>query len=180
MSDSMKEQLVKLGLVKPGRKPRGSGGSNQQAKKHGGARGKPVGSAELSLDQAYRLRKKEEKETAESMGQKKRADDLLRKQVNSKIQAIVDQHALNDKSAAIKRSFLYKGRIRSVLVTAQQIKWLNKDRLGVVFLRGSYFLLEPAIVEQVRAISTDHVPDLASGGDSDLDGDHPVPDDLVW
>ena len=59
---------------------------------------------------------------------------------------------------------MYKGRIRSVLVTPEQLRSLNEGELGLVFLRGSYFLLKPEIVEQVRSISPDHVPALDAGG----------------
>ncbi len=91
----------------------------------------------------------------------------------------MEQHKLNDPGAELKRNFLYKGRIRSVRVTPQQLKSLNDGELGLAFLRGSYFILKPEIVEQVRAISADHIPELA-GGDEQGDEDHPVPDDMVW
>ena len=112
--------------------------------------------------------------------QQKRADDLLRRQVNAKIQLLVDAHALNDKKAERKRNFLYKGRIRSVLVTPQQMKALNAGALGVVFIRGNYILMLPEHVEEVRTISADHVPDLSGHGQDQEEGAFKVPDDLSW
>ena len=160
MSNSLKDQLISLGVAKKTKSAKDKAGSGKKpvrAKRAG-----KKGGSELSLDQAYRMRQKEEKETAEAKRQKKRADDLLRRQINGKIQAIVDAHALNDRKAEIKRNFLYKGRIRSVLVTPEQLKALNADELGVVFLRGNYVVMLPEHVEEVRKISADHIPDLGS------------------
>ena len=172
MSDSLKDQLLALGLAKKHKpKPR------KQAKKVKN----PATDAGISLDQAYRLRQKEEKQLAHTKKENKRLEDLKRRQVNRQIQDLVDAHALNDKKAEVKRNFVYKGRIRSVLVTPEQLKALNVGDLGVVFLRGNYVLMLPEHVELVRAISGDHVPDLGGGEpDDEVDEDHKVPDDLIW
>lgn len=177
MGDSLKEQLIALGLAKPGgdRKPKAGRKPAVRRKPQKRDRG------QLSLDEAYRLRQREEKRSAAEKKARKRAEDILRRQINAKVQGIVEAHALNDKAAELKRSFLYKGRIRSVLVTPEQLAALNAGELGVVFLRGSYFVMLPEHVESVREISADHVPELGSGGDeTDEEGEFPVPDDLVW
>ncbi len=172
MNDSLKDQLIALGLAeKP--KPK-----KHKARERPARAGKQKAPGEVPLDQAWRMRKQEEKSTAEAKRQEKRAQDLLRRQINGQIQKLVDAHALNDKKAEIKRNFLYKGRIRSVLVTPEQLKALNAGELGVVFLRGNYTLMLPEHVEAVRKISADHIPEL--GSDSDDEGEFPVPDDLVW
>ncbi len=134
----------------------------------------------MSLSKAYHLRSRDDKQAVQAKRQQKRADDLLRRQVNAKIQLLVDAHALNDKKAERKRNFLYKGRIRSVLVTPQQMKALNAGALGVVFIRGNYILMLPDHVEEVRTISPDHVPDLSGNGQDQEDGAFKVPDDLSW
>jgi uncharacterized protein YaiL (DUF2058 family) len=73
---------------------------------------------------------------------------------------------------------MFKGRIRKIYVTAEQLKALNSGDLGIVYLSGGYHLLPAEQVESVRQLSAQHVPDLSVG--SDEDGDYPVPDDLVW
>jgi uncharacterized protein YaiL (DUF2058 family) len=166
MGNSLKDQLIALGLA------------DQPKRSKPGRAGRKQAGPELSLDRAYRLRRKEEKETAAAKRHEKRAEDLLRRQVNGQIQKLVDAHALNDRTAEVKRNFLYKGRIRSVLVTPAQLRALNAGELGLVFLRGNYILMLPEHVEEVRRISADHVPEL--GGGSSEDEEFPVPDDLVW
>lgn len=177
MSDSLKDQLISLGLAKkePPRKKR-----KKPARKQG-ARGKGKG-GEISLDAAYRARNKDEKQTAEQAKAEKRAEDLRRRKINKEIQTIVDEHRLNDEKAELKRNFIYKGRIRSVLVNEQQLKQLNEGGLALIFLRGNYHVVEPGIAEQVQKLSADHVPDLSASvaEEEEEEGDHPVPDDLVW
>ena len=181
MSDSLQDQLKALGLAKEKKKVVKKARKPHPAKQRPARRPPVKSDSEMSLDQAYRLRQKEEKKTAHNKKEHKRLLDLQRRQINLKLQGLVADHALNDKKAEVKRNFLYKGRIRSVLVTPEQLKALNAGELGLVFLRGNYILMLPKHVEQVRAISADHVPDLGgSEPDDDGDDEHKVPDDLVW
>jgi hypothetical protein len=178
MGDTLKDQLIALGLAaaedskkkhrrKPARKSRPPANAKEQG-------------SEMSLDAAYRLREKDERKAAEQKKLQKQEQDRLRRKINAEIQQIVDAHALNDPAAELKRNFLYKGRIRSVAVTKEQLQALNSGSLGVVFVRGGYYLLKPEQVEAARAISADHVPDLGADDQQDADEEFPVPDDLMW
>lgn len=171
---TLQDQLRELGLANKPERSRGQSRKKSRAKK-------PADSG-MSLDQAYRLREREEKQAIRQKKEQKRLEDLQRRRVNKQIQELVDAHALNDKQAEIKRNFLYKGRIRSVLCTPEQLKALNAGELGVVFLRGNYILMLPEHVELARIISEDHIPDLGADSPEDPDeGDQfKVPDDLVW
>jgi uncharacterized protein YaiL (DUF2058 family) len=170
MSESLKDQLIALGLARE--KPVKSG-------KRGGGNKPRRRTGDVPLEQAYLLRDKAEQQHAQAKKQKKREEDLLRRQLNAQIQTLVEAHALNDRNAELKRNFMYKGRIRSVLVTAEQLNALNAGDLGVVFLRGGYYVMAPEHVEAVRSLSAEHVPDLGAG-QADGDEEVPVPDDLVW
>lgn len=180
MSNSLKDQLIALGLSKAPRK--GQQRKNQQSK----SRNQPTpkqsknvkNDESVSLAQAYQIRASEEQSAADKARQKKIAADRKRRETNKKIKAIVKAHRLNDPKAELARNFTYKQRIRKITVTQDQLKALNSGQLGVVYLSGSYHLMAPEYVESVRQLSPEHVPDLA--GDHEEDGEHPVPDDLVW
>ena len=189
MSQSLQDQLVSLGLAKeeqarkkPAGKPRGKGqvakGKGKGAGRRGKGKGAPAGPDGISLEQAYRIKAREEKAEQERSRQRKRAEDLKRQKLNQEIRPIVEAHAVNDPEAELKRNFLYKGRIRSVAVNADQLRAVNAGELGIVYLTGRYFLLPPEHVAKVREISDEHVPDL--GGDEPEDEEFPVPDDLIW
>lgn len=183
MSDSLKDQLIALGLAEDKPKPKRRNAHRKPRRQKGG--GKPAagggrkGDGEISLDQAWKLKARDEKQAAAESKARKLEIERERRRINGEIKALVEAHRLNDPKAEVKRHFTYKDRIRSVLVTPGQLAELNAGELGLVFLRGHYHLVKADIAEKARAISAEHVPDLGAAADEG-DGDHPVPDDLVW
>ncbi len=175
MSESLKDQLRALGLS-PKR------GSQKPVKPHKAGKKTAHGksdSGELSLDQAYRLRHKQERRQKEQAIAHKRAQERQRREINQRVLSLVKLHAVRDDAAEIKRNFIYKGRIRSVLVTTGQLQAINDGELAVVYLSGNYHLMASDKVEEVRQFAPDHVPDLR-GADIEGEQEHPVPDDLTW
>lgn len=157
MSESLKDQLRALGLA--------------NARKSGGS--------DLSLDQAYRLRNRQERQEKEQAIARKLERERQRREINQKTRALIKAYAVRDEAADHKRNFLYKGRIRSVLATADQLREINEAKLGVVYLSGNYYLMPSDKVEEVRQFAPEHVPDLR-GADSEGEQEYPVPDDLTW
>ncbi|MEE4174731.1 MAG: DUF2058 family protein [Xanthomonadales bacterium] len=180
MSDSLQDQLLALGLAKEKpRKSRSKPGSRRKGGGRGaGKSGKAGKGGEISLDAAYRARAREEKSKVEQAKAEKRAQDLERRRINGEVQKLLDGHALNDREGELKRNFLYKGKIRSVRVNADQLRALNAGDLALVFLRGDYLVVKPEVADQVRTLSPDHVPDL--GSEDPGEEEFPVPDDIVW
>lgn len=175
MSDSLKDQLRALGLAPKPKQPR-----HNKTRKH---RSQPTKAkrdgSDISLDQAYRLRGKQERQLKEQAIARKRELERQRREINQKIKALIHTHGVRDDAASIKRNFLYKGKIRTVLVTPSQMADINSSQLGVAYLSGNYHLLPVTIIKEVSQISPDHVPDLA-GAESAEEQEHPVPDDLTW
>jgi uncharacterized protein YaiL (DUF2058 family) len=175
MSESLKDQLLALGLAAkktpPARK-------KQRKAKQPAARSQNKG-GEIPLDQAYRIREKEERVKKEQAVAQKREQERQRRLVNQRIKAAVKEHAVRDPEADTKRNFIYKGRIRSVLATREQIREINSGSLGVVYLSGNYHLMPIEHIEEIRTFAPDHIPDL-QGADIEGEEDNPVPDDLIW
>ena len=175
MSNSLKDQLLALGLAPKKTKP--------QPQKHQKTRPKAVkpkkSNAEISLDQAYRIRNKEERQQKEKAIELKREQERQRRETNKKIKALIQENAIRDPAAENKRSFLYKGRIRSVLATPEQISNITAGTIGVVYLSGSYHMLPADKIEEIRQFAPDHIPDL-SGAEHAEEEENPVPDDLIW
>jgi uncharacterized protein YaiL (DUF2058 family) len=191
MNDSLKDQLIALGLAqdkprkrRPGTTSRGRGrgqkGNGPATAKAAGRKARGAPADGISLEQAWRERQREEKRTREAAREAKLAEERRRRRLNQEIGELVEGKALNDAAAELKRNFVYKGKIRSVRVTAEQLEALNEGRLALVFLRGSYLVVEPGLAEAVRKLSAEHVPNLSGPSAEDEDGDHPVPDDLIW
>jgi len=180
MSESLKDQLRALGLApKPSNVPAKKPGRTRKANSRKAHVARRSDKVDISLDQAYRIRHKQEKLQKEQAIAQKREQERQRREINQKIKALIREFAVRDESADAKRNFLYKGRIRSVLTTPAQLREINEGQLGIVYLSGNYHLLPSAKVDEVRAFSPEHVPDL-TGAESEDDGEHPVPDDLIW
>jgi uncharacterized protein YaiL (DUF2058 family) len=185
MSESLKDQLRALGLAPKQQKrsqtkssrPKKPGAHKAATREKGS--GNPEGGADISLDQAYRIRSRQERQQKEQAAARKREQERLRRETNQKIKILIREHAVRDKAADTKRNFLYKGRIRSVLTTPEQLRDINDGKLGVVYLSGNYHLMPFEKIEEVRAFAPDHVPDL-SGAESKGEEEFPVPDDLIW
>jgi uncharacterized protein YaiL (DUF2058 family) len=179
MSDSLQDQLLALGLA------RDSGKKKRQAtsRKPGKPKPKPaVGGdkqpAEFSLEKAYTLKRRDEQKQADNARKKKLAVDRQRRLLNNEIRNIVQAHRLNRKDAEIGRNFIFKGRIRKIHVSPEQLKALNAGELGIAYLSGAYHLLANEQVEAVRLLSAEHVADLST--ENEDDGEHPVPDEVKW
>ena len=180
MGDSLQDQLRALGLAtsQPGRGRKDNKPAHKSGKRGTGNK-RPRSGGELSLDEAYALRQREEQRQAQRAQQKKREEDQRRRQLNKAIRGIVASGRRNREDAEIARNFMFHGRIRKVYVTAEQQQALTAGTLGIVYLSGGYHLLEPDALAAVRQISTEHVVDLGLEAVED-DPEHPVPDDLIW
>lgn len=175
MSESLKDQLRALGLTPKKTSPVSTKPSKPRKK----STRRKSGNGEPSLDQAYRLRSQQERQQKEQAIALKREQERQRREVNQKITALIKTSAVRDEAADTKRNFVYKGRIRSVLVTLDQLREINSGTLGVVYLSGNYHLLPADKVAEVHEISPDHVPDL-KGAEIEGEEENPVPDDLTW
>ena len=175
MSDSLKDQLLALGLAqkktesrpKKQRKPRPAAKKTRQSK------------AEISLDQAYRIRSKDDRLQKEQAIARKQEQERQRREINQKLKSIIKESAIRDEAADTKRNFIYKGRIRSVLATREQIREINDGSVGVLYLRGNYHLLPADKIEEIRKFAPDHIPDL-TGAENEEEKENPVPNDLIW
>ncbi len=187
MSNSLKDQLLALGLAPKNSKTESLKTQTPQElkkpQKPKMPKPKPVQAdqqnKEISLDQAYRIRIREERLQQERAIEQKREQERRRRQVNQQIQTLISEYAIRDPAAENKRNFLYKGRIRSVLATPKQINEINSGVLGIVYLSGNYHLLPADKIDAIRQFAPDHIPDL-HGAVSAAEDDHPVPDDLIW
>ena len=169
MSGSLQDQLKALGLARAKPKPKPKLKPKPRANK---------GKQEFSLEKAYALKKRDEREQADHARKKKRAEDRQRRLLNNEIRTIVKAHRLNKDDAEIARNFMFRGKIRKIRVTPEQLKLLNAGELGIAYLSGGYHLLADEHVETVRQLSGEHIADLSTAAEDD--GDHPVPDDLSW
>ena len=183
MSESLRDQLLKSGLVKQIRDDkRGNDARGKPAGRPQNHGGKPPAphrnQEEIDLAKAYAIRAQTEAGERKRAQQAAEEEARLRRERKQKIQQLLEGKALNKAETELVRNFEYGGKIRRIHVDAAQLAALNAGELGVVQQAGRYLLVSRAIAEQVRAIDA-HL--LALVVDPDAAGaDDGVPDDLVW
>ena len=195
MADSLRDQLLKSGIVKQvqqtrareqprtpssGKPTRGGQPAQAGQPRHPvpAARAPRANQAEIDLARAYALRAQTE------AGERKRAEQAaaeqarLRRERKLQIQQLLEGHTLNKPEAEHPRHFDYAGKIRRVHVDPAQLAELNAGTLGVVQQAGRYLLVSREIAEQVRAIDPQQLALLVDPAAAA--GDDGVPDDLIW
>ncbi|HVF36219.1 MAG TPA: DUF2058 family protein [Candidatus Saccharimonadia bacterium] len=206
MSDSLEDQLLKLGFKRAERKPepppaRRSDGPGAKPDAHAGkplphgsrpparadaqrqqqrqrreGNGRPSG-AEVDLARAYALRAQTERAERERAEREAQERARERKERKAKLAALLDGKALNDASAEVARHFPHGDKIRRVYVTPEQLVRLNRGELGVVQLQGRYLLLSRDIALAAGAIWAEA---LALLPDPDAPSEDDIPADLIW
>ena len=196
MVDSLRDQLLKSGIVKkfeqekrarPSAKYAGKGAPGDGKRPSQSAHNaKPSHSpktvrtqAEIDLAKAYAIRAQTE------AGERKRAEQeaaeqaRIKRERKAKLQQLLEGKTLNKKDADQVRHFEYGGKIRRVYVDATQLAELNAGRLGVVQHSGHYLLVSVETAEQARAIDPNQLALLVDPSVNGI-GEDGVPDDLMW
>ena len=202
MSDSLRDQLLKSGLVqklKP-RKPsppapqqqgkRGPDPRKAEKRRHDGhaaadrnaspARPQPPDAApphENDLARAYALRAKQEREERERAQREAERVAREKKERKQKLAALLDGKALNAAAAELPRHFPHGNKIRRVYCTPDQLAQLNRGELGIVQLAGRYLLVDGDVARQAQAIQPESLVLLP---DPNAPAEDDVPPDLVW
>ncbi|OOG56268.1 DUF2058 family protein [Rhodanobacter sp. C03] len=199
MADSLRDQLLKSGIVKqvqvtrvqtdrpredkrnappqPG-KPVRKGGGKPHVSSHA-PRPARQSQEDIDLAKAYAIRAQTEAHERKRVEQEAAEQARMRRERKLQIQQLLDGKVLNKAEADQPRNFEYGGKIRRVHVDAAQLAALNAGELGVVQQGGRYLLVSREIAEQVRAIDAHLVALLIDPNASGV-GDDGVPDDLMW
>ncbi|MCX7514919.1 DUF2058 domain-containing protein [Frateuria sp. STR12] len=186
MADSLRDQLLKSGIVKQVRDEQRPKPSSQppRGNRPPQGKGKPQrpptrrDQGEMDLAKAYAIRAQTEAAERKRADQEAAEQARLRRERKAKIQKLLEGQVLNKAEADHVRHFEYGGKIRRVHIDAEQLAALNEGRLGIVQQGGRYLLVSQAIAEQVRAIDPQQLA-LLVDPQAAIDDDG-VPDDLMW
>ncbi len=201
MSDSLKEQLLKLGFnatsrekARPERAARSKTAAQpgtadatrgRPRQEEGTTRNRSRREDEIDLAKAYALRAQKEKNERIAAERQRQEEARRRREGKLKLTQMLQNARLNDDSAEIARHFQYGGKIRRIYVTAAQLKALNAGELAVVQLAGRYHLVSAVDGEEAERILPGALALRAGAAEPtaeavEEDPTFPVPDDLVW
>lgn len=185
MADSLRDQLLKSGIVKQVRddnkRPGPPKGGRTPPHKHAAKTPRPGAAAgdELDLAKAYAMRARTEASERKQAEREAAEQARLKRERKQKVQQLLQGQALNKADADQPRHFEYAGKIRRVYVDAAQLAALNAGELGVVQQGGRYLLVTRAVAEQLRDIDAHLLALLVEPGSGGI-GEDGVPDDLMW
>lgn len=204
MAESLRDQLLKSGLVKEireekrtssppprkqggasgqpyaGKNPRNAGkpGQGKGARPQGGQR-PPRKDGEMDLAKAYAIRAQTEAGERRKAEAEAAEQARLRKEKKLKVEALLKGKALNLAEAEHVRHFPYGEKIRRVHVDAAQLAAINAGELGVVQQGGRYLVVDKGVVEELRGIAPEFIA-LMVDPNAKSESDDGVPDDLMW
>jgi hypothetical protein len=184
MSGSLKDQLIKAGLVsrENANKPRDKGPARGRAAVPPPPRRNALPAREAAKPRPDNPPANKPQTASNKISPEEHA---ARKALFGKLRELVDKHKLNDPAAEVAYNFLHGERIKRIYVTEVQRKALAAGELALVHIRNRSFLVPPAIGEEIAAldpaalVDTKAEPADASNSD-DPYKDFPVPDDLIW
>ena len=198
MSDSLKDQLLKLGFKSAPPPPRsqpnakGDKPSHKSGKpQHGGkpaelpARKNHRSREEIDLARAYAIRAQKEKDERIATEKQRQEEARIRRENKTKLLELIGKASHNVPEAEIARHFEYSGKIRRVYVTPEQLRAINVGELAVVQHAGRYHIVTPGDADAAEQLFPGclalKVDPNAPPGDVDYsDPQFQVPDDLVW
>ncbi|WNL47815.1 DUF2058 family protein [Dyella sp. BiH032] len=186
MAESLRDQLLKSGIVKqvrdekrqsqpPAGKPTNKGGKPKPQPQPG----RKPRDGEIDLAKAYAIRAQSEASERRQAEQEAAEQARLKRERKQKIQQLLQGQALNKNDAEHPRHFEYGGKIRRVYLDQAQLAAVNAGELGIVQQNGRYTVVTRAIAEQVREIDPHQLALLVDPNAGGV-GEDGVPDDLVW
>ena len=188
MSLSLKDQLIKAGLLKGDKAASGAKTFAKAKSETRIAKGGGLDAAQVSLANAYQAR--EAAERKERVEAQLRAETAARERKARKTQlkALIEGKALNLKDCEQIRHFEYGGKIRRLYVSCEQLVQINAGQLGIVQVDGRFQLLEASLVAQAQLLAPELVAlhgikaePMASEIPAEYaDPKFQVPDDLSW
>jgi len=175
---SLKDQLLKAGLVKPkevNKQPKKK--APTQAKKN---RKKPseqtLRTQRAMLDKAKKDKRLNEQRKAEA----------AKRELAAQIKQLVDGSKLDRKDGETAYHFTYKKKVKSLYVTQQQQAQLSRDQIVIVSLGAERFELVPKTVAQKiaerdrKCVVKNAEVAPAEQAEDDPYADYQIPDDLTW
>lgn len=183
MSDSLRDQLLKAGLVDEKKLRQ----SRQEKKNHGrkqkGGKGAaPSAHGGSAAEQARRRQAERSRELNRSQ-----QEAAARKAVAAQIRQIIETHRVAREDGDLAYHFQHANKVRRIHVNRDQQERLTRGQLGIVTLSGGYELLPRDALEKVRERDAARVvlcneprAETRSPAEDDPYAGYEIPDDLMW
>ncbi len=178
MSNSLQQQLLKMGLVDEKKV--------KQAKKEKHKQAKQQDKKAVVVDEAARLAQQAVAQKAERDRElnRQRKEEAERKALAAQVRQLIEVNRLPGEEGEIAYNFSDGNKVKRLYVTEQVQRQLGLGRLAIVRLDEEYELVPNAVAEKIRQRDESYVvlcnePEQHSD-DDDPYADYKIPDDLMW
>lgn len=180
MGNSLKDQLLKVGLVDANRgktaKPDRPKNSIQNRRKASTG----VDTIKIAAQQAHA--KAVERDRQLNLRNKEAAE---KKALAAQLKQLIETNRLPKSEGEVPYQFVHRNKIQRLFVTAAMHKQIVAGSLAIVIFGKHYEIVPSAVAEKIRARNASWVvlyndPQQTKDPDRDAEGDHPIPDDLMW
>jgi len=183
MSNDLREQLVKAGVVSEKQAHQADKEQKRQSKgrqkPRKGERGKQADSGNTRrAEQAQQAKAERDRQL-----NRQREEAKERKAAKAQTRQMARAERLNDPKGDIPYHFQVANRIKHIYVTPEQQRALSAGKLSIAVIGETHYLLPPATAERLKGISSEVTVVSAdpNGEDSgDAHADDQVPHDLMW
>ncbi|QSA98835.1 DUF2058 domain-containing protein [Methylococcus sp. EFPC2] len=183
MSNALRDQLLKAGLVNEKQAKQAAKEKQKEAKRQHGQ--KPSADAEQERLRAQRAQA-EKVERDRQLNQQRQAD-AERKALQAQIRQLVEAHRVAKGESETPFNFADGGKVKRLYVSDPNRERIIKGLLAIVRLESGYELVPAEIADKLRARSPDSVvlqhaakPPAEEPPADDPYAQYQVPDDLMW
>lgn len=109
-----------------------------------------------------------------------REEQAARKALEAELAELVARGRQSKNDGEHAYNFVDGAKVRRLYVTDATREALGDGRFGIVKVRGRYEVVAAEVAAKVAARAPDRLVVLNGGESKQDEGDHPVPDDLMW
>jgi uncharacterized protein YaiL (DUF2058 family) len=180
MSGSLKDQLLKAGLVSEKQVKKAKKDTYQKHKeaRHGGA--EVVDEAKQAAEQAKKSKAERDKQL--NAQQKEKAE---RKAIAAQIKQLIQTNAIPKKQDGTAYNFTDGKKVKTIYLPDEVIDQLSKGRLCIVKLGDQYEVVPAPVAEKIAQRDESRVivqneNQALTEDEEDWYADYQIPDDLMW
>lgn len=181
MSNSLRDQLLKAGLVDEKRAKQVGQEQRRQSKQQPGK-----GKAEAEAARRRAQQAQAEKAARDRELNRQQQEEAQRKALRAQIKQLIEQNRLPKRDGEIAYNFTDGQKVKRIYVSEPVRQQLGSGAAVVVKLHGQYDIVPAAIADKIRErdpaciVTRDEPAAAEKPAEEDPYADYQVPDDLMW
>ncbi len=176
MGNSLRDQLLKAGLVDKSKVQQAKKQSRKKQRAKGAAAQRDTVADAVKQAQAEKAVKDRELNRQKAIKQEAKARKGL-------LRDFIEKNKMNDHAAQDPFNFVQDNSVKRFYVNAKQRVQLSDGKLAIVQVGERYYLVTLEVSEKLRELDPGifiYVPEPEKPAEDDPYADYQIPDDLMW